>query len=78
MSILAAILSVGLGSRLWPISREHYPKSFTKLEDGQSLLQKAFLRADSITSIDEIMTVARQILRKGDGENEVFILEKLP
>lgn len=43
--MVAVILSGGAGTRLWPVSREQYPKPFMKLPDGQSLLQKAFLRA---------------------------------
>ena len=37
--ILPIILSGGVGSRLWPLSREAHPKPFIKLGDGQSLLQ---------------------------------------
>lgn len=36
------ILSGGSGSRLWPVSREHYPKQFLNLhKDDRSLLQEA-------------------------------------
>lgn len=39
------ILSGGSGSRLWPVSREHYPKQFLKLNSEQhSLLQETALR----------------------------------
>ncbi len=43
--MVGVILSGGAGTRLWPVSRELYPKPFMKLPDGQSLLQKTFLRA---------------------------------
>ena len=44
MRLVPAILCGGAGSRLWPVSRELHPKPFIRLADGQSLLQKAFLR----------------------------------
>ncbi len=44
MRLIPTILCGGAGSRLWPVSRELHPKPFIRLADGQSLLQKAFLR----------------------------------
>lgn len=39
------ILCGGNGTRLWPLSREHYPKQFLSLaNDGQSMLQNTALR----------------------------------
>lgn len=55
--ILPIILSGGVGSRLWPLSREGYPKPFIKVDDGQSLLQKSYIRASNISDINEIVTV---------------------
>ena len=46
--ILPVILSGGAGTRLWPVSREGHPKPFMKLADGQSLLEKTYLRASSL------------------------------
>jgi mannose-1-phosphate guanylyltransferase len=56
----AIILSGGVGSRLWPVSSEVRPKPFIKMEDGQSLLQKAFLRAVNLDNVTEIITVANR------------------
>ncbi|MGM0614496.1 MAG: mannose-1-phosphate guanylyltransferase/mannose-6-phosphate isomerase [Pseudomonadota bacterium] len=43
--IIPVILSGGSGSRLWPVSREEYPKQFLNLHrDDQSLLQETALR----------------------------------
>ena len=44
--IVPLILCGGSGSRLWPLSRESYPKQFLsiKKEDKFSLLQKTILR----------------------------------
>ncbi len=43
--IIPVILSGGAGTRLWPVSREGYPKPFMKLADGDSLLKKTYRRA---------------------------------
>lgn len=57
--MVAVILSGGAGTRLWPVSREQYPKPFMKLPDGQSLLQKAFLRAARVGA-HQVLTVTGQ------------------
>ena len=41
------ILSGGSGSRLWPLSREHYPKQLLAFAGDRSLLQDTVLRAGS-------------------------------
>lgn len=47
--IIPVILSGGSGSRLWPVSREHYPKQFLKLNsDTLTLLQEAVQRVATI------------------------------
>ena len=60
--VLPIILSGGVGSRLWPLSREAHPKPFIKLGDGQSLLQKSYIRACSISDSDEVVTVTNRYL----------------
>src|SRR6476659_5400775 len=57
MLLIPTILCGGSGSRLWPVSRELHPKPFIRLSDGQSLLQKAYLRAAALPSVSEIYTV---------------------
>jgi mannose-1-phosphate guanylyltransferase/mannose-6-phosphate isomerase len=57
MQLIPTILCGGAGSRLWPVSRELHPKPFIRLEDGLSLLQKAFLRGYSLPNVAEILTV---------------------
>ncbi|STX27715.1 mannose-1-phosphate guanylyltransferase [Legionella beliardensis] len=69
MSIIPTILCGGAGSRLWPVSRELHPKPFIRLNDGQSFLQKAFLRAASIPNVKEILTVTnRELFFKTEDE----------
>jgi mannose-1-phosphate guanylyltransferase len=40
-----AILSGGMGKRLWPLSNISHPKPFLVLPNGHSMLQDAFMRA---------------------------------
>lgn len=44
MKILPVIMAGGSGTRLWPLSRENYPKQFIKIFNGKSLLQHSLLR----------------------------------
>lgn len=58
--LIPVILSGGAGSRLWPVSREMHPKPFMRLQDGQSLLQKAFIRAVNLPDVAQIVTVTNR------------------
>jgi len=55
VQLVPTILSGGAGSRLWPVSRQLHPKPFIRLADGQSLLQKAFLRGVALPDVQEIL-----------------------
>ncbi len=56
------ILAGGVGTRLWPLSREYYPKQFIQL-DGQSLFQKTFQRAVLLSGADGVIVVTNEIHR---------------
>ena len=43
-AIYPVVLAGGGGTRLWPLSREHYPKQFLSLDGGLSLLQSTLSR----------------------------------
>lgn len=43
-NIYPTILSGGSGTRLWPLSRKHYPKQFLKLTSKYTMLQETALR----------------------------------
>jgi mannose-1-phosphate guanylyltransferase/mannose-6-phosphate isomerase len=58
--MIVVIMSGGSGSRLWPVSREQHPKPFIRLPDGQSLLQKAFLRGAQLPGVRHVMTVTNR------------------
>lgn len=60
--LVPVIISGGSGSRLWPVSREMYPKPFIKLADGESLLQKTYQRACQLHDVSSIITVTNENL----------------
>lgn len=47
--VVPVILCGGSGTRLWPLSRESYPKQFLKLAGEHSLFQQTLLRLKSLT-----------------------------
>lgn len=49
MNIIPVILSGGGGTRLWPLSRTHFPKQYWSLLNQYSLLQETALRVGSTT-----------------------------
>ncbi len=51
MSIQPVILAGGTGSRLWPLSRELYPKQVLSLIGGHSLLQNTLLRVSALPDV---------------------------
>ena len=61
MSILIpCIIAGGAGTRLWPVSREAVPKPFMRLPDGESLLQKTFMRAVGLPDVQRLLTVTNR------------------
>ena len=44
----------GVGTRLWPISRQATPKQFQKLVGEQTLLQQAFDRINQVLPVGQI------------------------
>ncbi len=59
MNIKVLILAWWSGTRLWPLSRKHYPKQFLKLKefDNISFFEKAFARALKITDKENIFII---------------------
>lgn len=47
-TVVPVLMAGGSGSRLWPLSRENYPKQFLALHGALSLLQNTALRACAI------------------------------
>ena len=48
--VFPVILSGGAGSRLWPLSREHYPKQLIALADEHTMLQATARRLSALES----------------------------
>jgi len=76
------ILAGGSGSRLWPLSRELYPKQLLNLNMEQSLLQATFQRVAcftpsqniiSITNIKHVSNVKHQL--REESEKAVVLAE---
>lgn len=57
MQIVPVILAGGVGTRLWPLSREAYPKQFLKLMGQHTLLQDTLLRINKITAVQAPIVV---------------------
>jgi mannose-1-phosphate guanylyltransferase/mannose-6-phosphate isomerase len=60
------ILAGGMGTRLFPLSRELYPKQFIPLFDGETLFQKTVRRALLFSRPEEIIIVT--------GEQHAFLV----
>ncbi|HCD8666760.1 TPA: NTP transferase domain-containing protein, partial [Escherichia coli] len=53
--IQPVIIAGGVGSRLWPLSREQYPKQFLTLLNDKSLLQNTLLRLKDLHHLPPII-----------------------
>jgi mannose-1-phosphate guanylyltransferase len=49
-SITHVVLTGGIGSRLWPLSRKSQPKQYLELFDGQSLFEKTVARNENVSN----------------------------
>jgi mannose-1-phosphate guanylyltransferase/mannose-6-phosphate isomerase len=54
------LLSGGSGTRLWPLSREAYPKQFLPLLGQHSLLQATWLRVRDLPGADAPLVIANE------------------
>ncbi|HFJ7133366.1 mannose-1-phosphate guanylyltransferase/mannose-6-phosphate isomerase [Escherichia coli] len=53
--LLPVIMAGGTGSRLWPMSRELYPKQFLRLYGQRSMLQETVLRLDDVDAREPVV-----------------------
>jgi len=60
IKILPVVLSGGSGTRLWPLSREKYPKQLLPLVGEQSMLQATVARLDGIAGLGEPLLVCNE------------------
>ncbi len=62
--IYPVILSGGVGSRLWPLSRERYPKQFLDVAaTGRTLLQQTLERLEGVSGLAPPLVVCNQAHR---------------
>jgi mannose-1-phosphate guanylyltransferase/mannose-1-phosphate guanylyltransferase/mannose-6-phosphate isomerase len=66
--IIPVLLSGGPGSRLWPLSRETYPKQLLSLLDEKTLLQQTALRVADTSLFSDPMVIANAEHRFAIGE----------
>jgi mannose-1-phosphate guanylyltransferase/mannose-6-phosphate isomerase len=83
--IIPVILAGGSGSRLWPLSRQHYPKQLLKLFGDKTMLQQTILRLTGlpelgspivVCNVEHRFMVAEQLNEIGLSESAI-ILEPL-
>ena len=80
--LVPVILSGGAGTRLWPLSRELYPKQLLPLVSSRTMLQETVLRLDGLDATAPIVVsneahrflVAEQ-LREIDCQPRAILLE---
>jgi mannose-1-phosphate guanylyltransferase/mannose-6-phosphate isomerase len=58
--LIPIILSGGVGSRLWPLSREYYPKQLLALVGKNTLLQETLLRLNGLTELAAPLIVCNE------------------
>lgn len=61
--IVPVLLAGGSGTRLWPLSREQYPKQFLPLVGPNSLLQETALRASAVGDSIAPIVIGRETHR---------------
>src|ERR1700677_1237576 len=61
--IIPIILAGGTGSRLWPLSRENYPKQLLTLIGENSLLQETIKRIESLPESTEPFVICNKQYR---------------
>ncbi|HTT08232.1 MAG TPA: mannose-1-phosphate guanylyltransferase/mannose-6-phosphate isomerase [Gammaproteobacteria bacterium] len=70
------ILAGGGGTRLWPLSREHYPKQFLNLFGEESLLQQTVRRLDGL-HVKSAGTTSAAMLVICNEEHRFLVAEQM-
>lgn len=75
------ILSGGVGSRLWPVSREAFPKQFLPMASEQSMLCETLARLEGLDAAKPVLVcndehrflVAEQLRSEGFAASEILL-----
>lgn len=81
--IIPVVLAGGSGTRLWPLSRQFYPKQFMQLVEANTLLQSTLLRLAPLEGIqppiivcnEEHRFIVAEQLREIDIHPQAIVLE---
>lgn len=81
MQLLPVVMAGGSGTRLWPLSREMYPKQFLALEAGQSMLQSTVARLQGLDVLNPVVIcnenhrflVAEQLRQMGALQGNILL-----
>lgn len=79
MKAFPIILAGGSGTRLWPLSRELYPKQVLKIEKGESLISQTVKRCKKFTPIPpHVVTLKKQVdqITLSLGDQKVNFIEE--
>jgi len=82
MKLISVVLSGGAGTRLWPASRQAYPKPFMKL-GGSALLEQAIARGQAcgtddvliVTNQDHLFLTQNLVAEMGSPPSVSYLLE---
>ena len=70
--IIPVVLSGGAGSRLWPLSRAHYPKQFIPFVGEHSLFQQTLMR---LSGMEGITAMAPLVI--GNEDHRFMLAEQM-
>lgn len=81
-NVVACILAGGSGTRLWPLSRQMFPKQMMHILGNESLLTATVNRLNPFVSKENVWVVTNQELAQGAGYRDLqglhYILEPTP
>ena len=75
--VQAVILAGGSGSRLWPLSRQHFPKQFLSLDGDASLLQTTINRLSPVINAKNVLIVTQEAHAKGEAYHALLHYQTL-
>jgi len=58
--MIPVVLSGGSGTRLWPLSRGHYPKQFLPLVSAYTMIQETLLRLEGVPGLKAPIAVCNE------------------